>query len=147
MEELITEITELVLKGRNTELVDMAFHLSGKDPMVRIFADKPGGITVGDCADITRELSANFMVEDAIPDGILIEVSSPGLDRPLKTRRDFERNLDRALDVQVLRDGGTVEAAGRLAEVRAESIVLEDKQGRTEIRLDAIGTAKQHIPF
>lgn len=72
------------------EVVEVEFVGSGRS-ILRVYLDKPGGITLDDCADVSRELSAVLDVEDFIPGSYLLEVSSPGLDRPLRKPSDFER--------------------------------------------------------
>lgn len=80
-----------ILEELALELVDVEFKREGRDWFLRIFIDKPGGVTLDDCADVSRQLGAVLDVEDAIETSYRLEVSSPGLDRPLKTARDFER--------------------------------------------------------
>ena len=74
------------------ELVDLELLGGGKARMLRIFIDKPGGVTHEDCANFSREAGTIFDVEDAVPGGTYtLEVSSPGLDRKLSKPDDFER--------------------------------------------------------
>jgi ribosome maturation factor RimP len=75
------------LAGLGYELVDL--ERSAKGALLRVFIDKPGGITVDDCALVSNHLSRLFAVENVSYDRL--EVSSPGLDRPLRTARDFAR--------------------------------------------------------
>lgn len=75
------------LAGLGYELVDL--ERSAKGALLRVFIDKPGGITVEDCALVSNHLSRLFTVENVAYDRL--EVSSPGLDRPLRTERDFAR--------------------------------------------------------
>lgn len=75
------------LAGLGYELVDL--ERSTKGALLRVFIDKPGGITVEDCALVSNHLSRLFAVENVAYDRL--EVSSPGLDRPLRTERDFAR--------------------------------------------------------
>jgi ribosome maturation factor RimP len=74
------------------EIVEIELRGGGKARMLRIFIDKPGGITHEDCAKLSREVSTILDVEDAVPGGsYVLEVSSPGLDRKLFRPADFER--------------------------------------------------------
>ncbi|MEW5792090.1 MAG: ribosome maturation factor RimP [Pseudomonadota bacterium] len=73
------------------ELVDVEFVRAGRQPLLRLYIDAPEGVTVDDCALVSRQVSALLDVEDVIPGAYRLEVSSPGLDRPLKRREDFVR--------------------------------------------------------
>ena len=83
---------ERVAASSGLEVVEVDFRGGGKSRMLRIFIDKPGGVTHQDCADLSRELGTILDVEDAIPGGsYVLEVSSPGLDRALRRAADYER--------------------------------------------------------
>lgn len=88
----IHAIVERVAASSGLEVVEIELRGGGKSRMLRIFIDKPGGITHEDCASLSREVSTIFDVEDAMPGGAyVLEVSSPGLDRKLFRAADFER--------------------------------------------------------
>jgi ribosome maturation factor RimP len=85
-------IVERVAASLGLEIVEVELRGGGKSRMLRIFIDKPGGVTHEDCANLSREVSTIFDVEDAIPGGpYVLEVSSPGLDRKLSRPSDFEK--------------------------------------------------------
>ncbi len=88
----VHEIAERVAQSLGLELVDVEFRGGGKARMLRIYIDKPEGVTHEDCANVSREVSTILDVEDAVSGGsYLLEVSSPGLDRKLTKAADFER--------------------------------------------------------
>ena len=90
--ERVREIAVQVGASSGVEVVEVDMRGSGGARMLRVFIDKPGGVTHEDCANVSRELSAIFDVEDAVPGGsYVLEVSSPGLDRKLSKPADFER--------------------------------------------------------
>lgn len=91
IEDRIIELASPVAEGFGLELVDVAFTSEFGRRILRICIDKPGGVTVEDCEKMSRELSTVLDVEDPIPQNYNLEVSSPGLDRPLKTEKDFVR--------------------------------------------------------
>ncbi|HIJ80833.1 MAG TPA: ribosome maturation factor RimP [Desulfuromonadales bacterium] len=98
-----------ILESLNIELVDIEFGRVGRDAVLRVFIDKEGGIKLDDCADVSRELSLVLDVEDAITAHYTLEVSSPGLDRPLKKPADYDRFAGRLIKVrtyQPLKDDG-----------------------------------------
>ena len=93
-EETLTQIETLVmpiLDDLGYELVDLQQTQEGHKSALCIFIDKPGGITLDDCVAVSREVSAILEIEDPIKTAYRLEVSSPGLDRPLKKPADFER--------------------------------------------------------
>ena len=88
----VREIVESVAQSSGLEVVDVELHGGGKARMLRIYIDKPGGVTHEDCSNFSREVSTMFDVEDAVPGGsYMLEVSSPGLDRKLSKAADYER--------------------------------------------------------
>ena len=90
--ERVQAIAERVAASLGLELVEVDMRGGGKARMLRIFIDKPSGVTHEDCANLSREVSTILDVEDAVPGGsYVLEVSSPGLDRKLFRPADFER--------------------------------------------------------
>lgn len=96
----VTELAQPILVERNLELVDLEYAKAGRDFVLRFFIDKDGGVTLDDCAEFSHELSAILDVEDIVPNNYTLEVSSPGLDRPLKKTSDFERYAGRLIKVR-----------------------------------------------
>ena len=89
--QLVERLLQPILDEMGIELVDLEFKKAGRSYILRIFIDKPGGINLDDCAEVSRELSVQLDVEDCIPGRYTLEVSSPGLDRPLKKEQDYVR--------------------------------------------------------
>ena len=90
--EKVREIAERVAQSSGLEVVDIELLGGGKARMLRIFIDKPDGVTHEDCSNFSREVGTIFDVEDAVPGAsYLLEVSSPGLDRKLSKPADYER--------------------------------------------------------
>ena len=88
----VREIAQRVADSGGLELVDVDLRGGGKARMLRIFIDKPGGVTHEDCSNFSREVGTILDVEDAVPGGTYtLEVSSPGLDRKLLKASDYER--------------------------------------------------------
>ena len=97
IKEIVNRVKELllpILEEGGFELVDVEFVREPVGWVLRIYADRPkGGITISDCQWISERIGTLLDVEDLIPHAYNLEVSSPGLDRPLKTRRDFEKHV------------------------------------------------------
>jgi ribosome maturation factor RimP len=87
----VRAVAQRVTDSLGLELWDLEFHGGGKGRMLRIFIDKPEGVTHEDCANVSREVGTILDVEDPIPGSYTLEVSSPGLDRKLRNLADFER--------------------------------------------------------
>jgi ribosome maturation factor RimP len=98
--EKINRLISPMLEDMGLELADLEYKRESRGWTLRIFIDKEGGVTLDDCADASREISALLDVEDVIETAYNLEVSSPGLDRPLKTLRDFERFQGRLAKVK-----------------------------------------------
>lgn len=98
-EQRAEELLEPILADMNFELVDVEYVKEAGTWYLRSYIDKPGGITVDDCEAVSRQFSDRLDQEDFIEDSYIMEVSSPGLDRPLKKDKDFERNLGREVEI------------------------------------------------
>ena len=125
--EHVEEITRRVAESLGLELVELEMRGSGKFRTLRIFIDKPGGVTHEDCANLSREAGTIFDVEDAVPGrSYTLEVSSPGLDRRLRNAADFERFTGSKLKL-VTREPVSNNRffEGRLARFDGRELVLE----------------------
>jgi len=126
LDELVRQSCDEV----GVELVECDLFQAGNRKILRIFIDRDKGVSVDDCADVSRSLGALLDLEDLIPQAYTIEVSSPGLDRPLKTTRDFERNIGHL--VRLMRPKGAP-WIGRLKAVTEDSLVLVPKGKAPEL--------------
>lgn len=126
------------LSGLGYELTDLE---SSRGGLVRVFIDAPAGITVEDCAKVSHHLSRVFAVEGV--DYERLEVSSPGLDRPLKRLADFERFAGREASIKLkLPRDGRRRFEGRIAGVEAGNVMLEVEGERMAIALGDIDRAR-----
>ena len=105
--EVYERKTEVLLKPlmeeRQFELVDVEFVKEAGNWFLRVYIDKPGGITIDDCELISRALSDKLDEEDFIVESYILEVSSPGLGRPLKKEKDFVRSQGQSVEVKLFR--------------------------------------------
>ncbi|KAA3658191.1 MAG: ribosome maturation factor RimP [Calditrichaeota bacterium] len=92
-------LVEPVIRNKNIDLVDIEVKGSQRNPVVCVFVDEPGGITINKCTEISRTLQKIFDEKEFLPSGYRIDVSSPGLDRPLKNQGDFNRNIGRFVKI------------------------------------------------
>ena len=139
----IQTILEKTLPGLGYELVDFELTAQGD---LRVFIDKEGGITVEDCATVSNHLSRLFMVEDV--DYKRLEISSPGLDRPLKKAADFERFAGQQAKIKTrLPIDGQKNFIGRI-ESCADGVVTVSFDGKTaQIEIDNIDKARLRPEF
>ncbi len=100
MRERLLEIIEPAVTSLGYELVEVEFNSRGRGGTLRVFIDNEAGITLDDCAKASHQISGVLDVEDPIPGAYDLEVSSPGLDRPLRTAADFERFAGRLVKIE-----------------------------------------------
>lgn len=139
----LAEVIAPVIEGMGFELVRVRY-MGGKTPTVQIMADRPeGGIEVDECGRISNEVSAHLDVEDPIEEAYTLEVSSPGIDRPLTRMKDFERwaGYVAKIETDELIDGQR-RFKGELAGVEDGEILVEIEQGTIGLRFDWISDAK-----
>ncbi|MGB9822731.1 ribosome maturation factor RimP [Thermodesulfovibrio sp.] len=99
LKDKIKEYAEQVSEQEGVEVLDIEIHPGGKGLILRIFIDREGGVTIKDCENFSRAIEAILDIEDPIKSSYTLEVSSPGIDRPLKEKKDFLRNLGRNVKI------------------------------------------------
>ncbi len=141
LSERLTALIEPLVADLGYELVLLEF--SGQAGALRLFIDAPAGITVDDCEKVSREVAGLLDVEDPIKSAYRLEVSSPGLDRPLIRREHYERFRGETARVQLLVPlEGRRRFQGRIAEVAADAVTLDGPDGRFTLSLAQIERAK-----
>ena len=127
----VKAVAERVTRGRGFELVDVEVKRERGGHFVRLFVDKEGGIGLADLQSVSEEVSAILDVEDPLPFAYTLEVSSPGLDRPLRGVDDYRRFEGRLAKI-VVREAVDNQKAfeGRLRGVADEHVILEAPNGR-----------------
>ena len=133
-EQRAEELLEPILADMNFELVDVEYVKEAGTWYLRSYIDKPGGITVDDCEAVSRQFSDRLDQEDFIEDSYIMEVSSPGLDRPLKKDKDFERNLGEEVELKLYKPRGKQkEYAGILKGYDKGTVIIEMEDGKEEV--------------
>lgn len=129
-EQKTEELLKPIVEGNQFELVDVEYVKEGGNWYLRVYIDKPGGITVDDCELVSRALSDKLDVNDYIPDAYILEVSSPGLGRPLKKEKDFARSLGEEVEIHLFRPiNKQKDYTGILKDYNKESITIELESG------------------
>ncbi|MDD2680291.1 MAG: ribosome maturation factor RimP [Candidatus Omnitrophica bacterium] len=149
-EGLVNELKLILgefLKSQNLDLVELIHRYEGRDLVLRILVDKPeGGISIGECAEVNRAISALLDEKNLLQEGYILEVSSPGLDRPLETENDFARCLDKKVKFFLNSlVNGKLEWDGVISKVSAGSVYINTATGAMEVPLDKINKAKRII--
>lgn len=125
------------------EMVDAELAGGRQHQTLRVYIDGPRGVTVDNCADVSRQLSAILDVEDPFSGSYTLEVSSPGLDRPLVKPADFRRFQGSLVKVRLLHGlDGRRNFTGQLVETTAEGIVLEVDDARVNLPFADIERAR-----
>lgn len=130
-EELVLEI----IKDKDYELWDAEYVKEGSEYYLRVYLDKPGGITIDDCVEVSKALDPLLDAEDMVDEAYILEVSSPGLTRKLKKDRDFEKSIGKLVNAKLYKASeGTKEIVGRLESFDKDEIVisLDDVQARLD---------------
>jgi len=135
------------LSSRGFELVDIEIKPSKqRNKLIRFLVDKPGGIILDECVDLNNEIGQIIDDENLIERSYILEVASPGLDRPLRRKRDFERTLGKKITVVMNKKEGEFEKmTGQLVEVKENIIKLNINNQLRIIPLDRIQKAKLKI--
>ena len=145
-EKLVTPIIE----ERGFELVDVEYVKEGSNYYLRVYADKEGGITINDCVDVSRSLNPLLDEYDKeFKDPYILEVSSPGLLRPLKTDKDFARNLGKMVEIKLFRplEGSKVkEFEAELKEYSEKTITVLTEE-EEELVIDRSNLALIRLAF
>ncbi|WP_108483820.1 ribosome maturation factor RimP [Oceaniglobus ichthyenteri] len=139
----LSEVITPVIEDLGFELVRVRY-MGGKTPTVQIMADKPnGGIEVDDCARISTAVSAHLDVEDPIEDAYSLEVSSPGIDRPLTRLKDFDvwQGYEAKIETSEMIDGRR-RFKGILAGIEGSEVLIEIEEGTIGLQFDWLSDAK-----
>ena len=122
-----------IVEANGYELVDMEYVKEAGEWYLRAYIDKPGGFTLDHCELVSREFSEKLDEEDFIDGSYILEVSSPGLDRPLKKEKDFERSMGKLVEIRTYRPvDKQKEFCGTLTAYDSNSVTIEEEgQPRT----------------
>jgi ribosome maturation factor RimP len=147
IDERIREIAAQVAEKHGLELVHAEAVGAGKSKTVRVFIDKPGGVTHQDCATVDHEVGEILEQEDLLPAAYTLEISSPGLERELYSLRDFERFAGNLAKVKTRSPiAGQRNFRGRITRVEGEQIFFEDRtSGEVDFPYDEV--AKANLEF
>lgn len=143
LEQKIESLVAPAIEALGIELWGCEYIAAGKDSTLRIYIDRPQvGVTVDDCAKVSRQVSAIMDVEDPISSAYLLEISSPGMDRPLFKPEHYPPYIGKTVNVRSrLAIMGRRKFKGELLEANSEQIVVEVDREVYEIPLSSIDKA------
>ncbi|MFH0731956.1 MAG: ribosome maturation factor RimP [Candidatus Omnitrophota bacterium] len=146
----IQQLIQPILENHNSELVDIILTDSTHNRLLRILVDKEkSSINLEECAAINKEISALLDENDIIKESYTLEVSSPGLDRPLKSKRDFQKVTGEELEFYLKEQiGGKNFYKAILDSVNEQTIIIRTKDGRlVTLPIASISMARLKIKF
>jgi ribosome maturation factor RimP len=147
VEERVREVAARAASERGLELVHVEFAGTGRTAALRIFIDKPGGVTHEDCSEVSTHVGTVLDVEDIVPGSYTLEVSSPGLERGLYSREDFERFAGSKARVKTRAAvNGQRNFRGRIVAVEGGEVVFDDRTtGRVQFPADSVVKANLEV--
>lgn len=127
----IRELCEPIIERLGYELVDLEFVKEKDGRFLRFYIWKPEGITIDDCQNVSEVIGEKLDEIDIIQDSYYLEVSSPGLDRPLKTDKDLKRNLGKDIEVSLYKGlDGKKKIIGELVDFNDDKIIVKDEDSK-----------------
>lgn len=145
IEKKLAELAGAATKRLGLELVHVEAAGTAKNLAVRVFIDKQGGVSIEECAEVSRELGEKLEEKDLIPTAYVLEVSSPGLDRPLYSLKDFEKFSGSLAKVRTHQPiDGQRNFSGKIVRVEKDEVVFDDKTSG-EVRLPYALVAKANL--
>ena len=147
--EVVAALARPLIDGLGLELVDVEFVREGSQWYLRIFIDKPGGITLEDCEAVHRPLSDKLDRADPIPQAYMLEVSSPGVERPFKTPKDYEKAIGHQVQIKFYKPvDGSKACEGILEAFDGESVtILVGREDRKTYSVEMISKINRMILF
>ncbi|AKP72445.1 ribosome maturation protein RimP [Piscirickettsia salmonis] len=146
--ESLTEMLSLVVTGLGFELWGIEQVPQGAQSVLRVYIEGPEGVTVEDCATVSRQIGAVLDVEDPIAGNYSLEVSSPGLDRLLFTSEQYQRYLEQELQIRLkILNNGKRRIRGRLTAVTEQGVCIDVKDEQFDIRWADIDRANVFTKF
>jgi len=145
--EEIRKIFEDEVKKMDFDLVDMQLNVTGKAGMIRLFVDRDGGININECSEVSRSISELIFRKDLFPRNYRLEVSSPGLDRPLTTKKDFQRNVGKDIILEYKVESDFKKIEGKIASADDELFIINDKNESFSVPFSNINNGKIKLPW
>lgn len=148
VEDIVFDLAKPIIDRRGFELVEVEYKKEGADWYLRIYIDKEGGITIDDCQAVSEEISELLDQVDPIEHAYIFEVSSPGIDRPLKTERDYQKNMNKLLEIKLYSPmDGKKQIEGVLTSYTDDTVEIEQNGKKMELKKDSIAIIRPAVKF
>jgi len=142
----VRQVVEPILESQGLELVDLEYQRESQGWVLRIYLDREGGVSLEDCAGVSHEVGAVLEVKDLIPSSYILEVSSPGLTRPLKKPEDFNKFRNQMVKIKLYEPlEGRKNFKGILMGLEGDRVRVEVEQLVYELPLQRIAKANLEI--
>ncbi|WP_392392276.1 ribosome maturation factor RimP [Oceanobacillus jeddahense] len=150
--DITTELVHPILEEKNLELVDIDYVKEGKNWFLRVYIDKEGGIDIVECGEVSEQLSEKLDEADPIKEAYFLEVSSPGVEKPLKTMEDLKKNIGKNVFVKLYEKiDGEKAFEGILQNVENDKLFIEYKiktrKKIVEIPYEKVAKARLAVMF
>jgi ribosome maturation factor RimP len=148
LQHKIEELAAPFLHPIDAFIVDIQIVPSEQRRVVQLYIDTDTGITIGQCSELSRQLSAALEIQDVVPNSYILEVSSPGLKKPLRLLRQYKKNIGRQFQVRFKKDDGVGEILAKLAGVENEHLTfVTDKNENYTIPFNEIIESIEELPW
>lgn len=145
--EKLQELLLPVLETEGAELVELQLKGKHGSQIVKVFVDTEQGITLQQCESISRQFADILDIEDIISGKYRLEVSSPGINRPLRSSKDFSRNMHRQVKVYYEHEAKRLNFVGEIVDVSEEAVTLKGKKEIKQIELSKINHGQIDLPW
>lgn len=143
--ERLRSIAREQISARGFELVHVETAGPRRNPVIRIYIDKPGGITLDDCSDVSRDIEACLDTDDLIPTSYVLEVSSPGIERGLYSAEDFKRFSGSDARIKTAEPvEGKSSFVGTILNVENGAVLVNDRLAG-EVRIDLSNVKRANL--
>jgi len=148
-DQKIQDICEQVVQSEGFFFIEMTIRGQRDKKIIEIFIDAPGSLSVDDCAVINRKIGDELEAHELLHDITRLDVSSPGVDRPLRFLQQYPKHIGRILEMQVVEEGKPDEViTGRLRDIDGEMLFITKKdRSEISIKFSSIKTAIVRISF
>lgn len=147
--EIVSQMALPIAEEAGCELVDVEYVKEGGNWFLRVYIDKPGGVALDDCEKVSRPLEKKIDETDPIPHAYYLEVSSPGLERPLKKPGDYIKAVGSPVEIKLFKSvGDRKRFEGELISCDGKSITMKDEHNENlQFQIEQIAKAKRIIKF
>ncbi len=147
--EIVAALALPIVEEAGCELVDVEFVKEGGNWFLRVYIDKPEGVSLDDCEKVSRPLSDIIDERDPIPHAFYLEVSSPGIERPLKKRRDFEKAIGSPVEIKLFKAiNNTKRYEGELISYDGKTLTIKTESNENlDFQIEQIAKVKRIFNF